>query len=149
MALRATLDRIVARHEALRTCFLSNEAAEPMQMFAPADCGFSLVEHDLRGRLQPDDIAAWCANEVRQPFDLANGPLVRGQLLRLADHEHLLLLTQHHIVTDGWSIGVIVKEIAALYAAFSQNKPDPLPPLTIQYADYAAWQRQRLQGEAL
>ncbi|MCD0256651.1 hypothetical protein JWH11_00235, partial [Xanthomonas melonis] len=70
-------------------------------------------------------------------------------LLRLSAQEHVLLVTQHHIVSDGWSIGVMIGEVTALYAAFSQGQPDPLPPLAIQYADYALWQRQWLQGEAL
>ncbi|MFB9115248.1 condensation domain-containing protein, partial [Xanthomonas arboricola pv. corylina] len=80
---------------------------------------------------------------------MARGPLIRGQLLRLSANEHVLLVTQHHIVSDGWSIGVMIGEVSRLYAAFSQGQPDPLAPLPIQYADYAMWQRQWLQGETL
>ncbi|UUZ56131.1 condensation domain-containing protein [Massilia sp. H-1] len=76
-------------------------------------------------------------------------PLFRGTLLRLADEEHILLLTQHHIISDGWSIGVLVQEVRTLYSAFCQGQSDPLPPLALQYADYAQWQRGWLQGEAL
>ncbi|UUZ51679.1 condensation domain-containing protein [Massilia sp. B-10] len=75
--------------------------------------------------------------------------MFRGTLLRLADEEHILLLTQHHIISDGWSIGVLVQEVRTLYSAFCQGQSDPLPPLALQYADYAQWQRGWLQGEAL
>uniref|UniRef100_UPI00068B5399 non-ribosomal peptide synthetase n=1 Tax=Andreprevotia chitinilytica TaxID=396808 RepID=UPI00068B5399 len=149
-ALLAALDRIVARHEALRTRFPS-VAGQPVQVIAPADTGFSLAEHDLRslhGQAQQDAVQRLAAN-ASEPFDLAHGPLIRGQLLQLADDDHLLLINQHHIISDGWSIGVLVREVSALYAAFSQGQADPLPPLTIQYADYAVWQRQWLQGEVL
>ncbi|HLD68858.1 MAG TPA: amino acid adenylation domain-containing protein, partial [Pseudomonas sp.] len=80
---------------------------------------------------------------------LSRGPLIRGRLLRLDADEHILLVTQHHIVSDGWSVAVLIGEFNALYAAFSQGQEDPLPPLALQYADYAAWQQQWLQGEAL
>src|SRR6185295_6556333 len=78
-----------------------------------------------------------------------NGPLVRGRLLHLAANEHVLLITQHHIVSDGWSINVMIREVAALYTAFLNGGSDPLPALDIQYADYGQWQRQWLQGETL
>jgi amino acid adenylation domain-containing protein len=150
-ALRATLDRIVARHEGLRTTFAAG-ASGPVQVIAPAGCGFALAEHDLRGLEQPEReqaLAELRAAEAAAPFGLAAGPLIRGQLVRLADDEHILLVTQHHIISDGWSVGVLVKEMSVLYAAFSQGQPDPLPPLAIQYADYAIWQRQWLQGDTL
>jgi amino acid adenylation domain-containing protein len=150
-ALRATLDRIVARHEGLRTTF-ANSADGPVQVIAPADCGFALAEHDLRELDQSQReqaLAQLSAAEASTPFDLAADPLIRGQLIRLADDEHILLVTQHHIISDGWSVAILVKEVSALYAAFCQGQADPLPPLAIQYADYAAWQRQWLQGDAL
>ncbi|WP_272902942.1 non-ribosomal peptide synthetase, partial [Xenorhabdus sp. Sc-CR9] len=87
--------------------------------------------------------------EASQPFDFSTGPLIRAQLLKLADHQHHLLLTQHHIITDGWSLNVLLHELSALYRAFTQGQPDPLPPLPVQYADYALWQRQWLQGAVL
>ncbi|WP_408953367.1 amino acid adenylation domain-containing protein [Lysobacter sp. Hz 25] len=150
-ALKATLDRLIARHENLRTCFVEVDGV-PTQVIGSAERGFALDEQDL-GALAPDAretaIAELGATEARAPFDLAAGPLIRGRLLRLADDEHVLLLTQHHIVSDGWSIGVLVREVTALYSAFSQGQADPLPPLAIQYADYAVWQRQWLQGDAL
>ena len=150
-ALRATLDRLVARHEALRTTFHSIDT-EPVQVIAPAESGFALTEQDLRhlvGPAQHEAVLALSAAEACQPFDLTLGPLIRGRLLQVADKEHILLITQHHIISDGWSIGVLIREVTALYTAFSQGQPDPLPPLAIQYADYAAWQRQWLQGETL
>src|SRR6202035_2710140 len=88
-------------------------------------------------------------DEARRPFDLERGPLFRSGLLRLAETEHVLLLTMHHIVSDGWSTGVLLRELAALYAAFLAGRPSPLPELPIQYADFARWQRQWLRGEAL
>ncbi|WP_416768990.1 amino acid adenylation domain-containing protein [Pseudomonas sp. RHF3.3-3] len=150
-ALKAALDRLVARHESLRTTF-RREGEQPVQVIAAADCGFNLVEHDLRHlpRDQAEQQAVQLSEqEAAAPFDLLHGPLIRGSLLRLAEDEHRLLITQHHIISDGWSIGVLVKEFAALYQAFSTGQPDPLPALTLQYVDYAAWQRQQLEGERL
>ena len=80
--------------------------------------------------------------EATAPFDLEHGPLIRGRLVRLAEDEHALLITMHHIVSDGWSIGVVIEELSRLYASFRRGEADPLPALPIQYADYAAWQRQ-------
>ncbi|TFW29136.1 non-ribosomal peptide synthetase/type I polyketide synthase [Duganella callida] len=150
-ALKATLDRIVARHESLRTTFAGVDG-HAVQTIAPADIGFALSERDLRqlsGEERERTLADISAAEVVRPFDLAAGPLIRGQLLRVADDEHVLLLTQHHIISDGWSIGLLVREVSALYAAYVQGNADPLPPLAIQYGDYAAWQQSRLQGDAL
>ncbi|MDQ1924844.1 AMP-binding protein, partial [Massilia pseudoviolaceinigra] len=151
-ALQAALDRILARHEALRTSFVTQDDGQPVQLFAPADVGFALQEVDLSdfiGNEQEAAVVSYTEEEARAPFDLSTGPLIRGCLLRLSDQEHILLVTQHHIVSDGWSIGILVQEFSALYTAFSQQQPDPLPPLSIQYADYAAWQKEWLQGEVL
>jgi hypothetical protein len=87
--------------------------------------------------------------EARRPFDLSAGPLLRSRLLKLAEQEHVLILVLHHIVSDGWSAGVLVREATTLYEAFSAGRPSPLGELAIQYADYAVWQRQRLTGELL
>jgi amino acid adenylation domain-containing protein len=150
-ALRATLDAIVARHEVLRTSFVLLDE-QPVQRIAPAEVGFHLIEHDLSGlpgAAQQQRVNELSGSEATERFDLSTGPLIRGQLLRLGPEEHLLLITQHHIISDGWSIGVMVREVAALYGAFSQGQPNPLPALPIQYADYAVWQRQWLQAEVL
>ncbi|WP_374586473.1 amino acid adenylation domain-containing protein, partial [Pseudoduganella sp.] len=148
-ALRAALDQVVARHESLRTSFVSVDG-KPQQVVAPADAGFPLLVLDLTGLAGAERDAALeriAAEEAGRHFDLAQGPLVRGQLLKLGEHEHRLLVTQHHIVSDAWSVGVLLGEVRALYQAFSQGQADPLPPLALQYADYAAWQRGWLQGE--
>ena len=148
-ALQATLDRIVDRHESQRTRILKREG-DIVQVIDPPGIGFDLRTFDLRGQAPGEqDIAVGhhCAEEFSALFDLADGPLSRGRLLRLADDEHILLITQHHIVSDGWSIGVLIREVMTLYAAFTRGESDPLPPLTLQYADYAIWQRAQLQGE--
>ncbi|WP_245503207.1 non-ribosomal peptide synthetase, partial [Rhizobium leguminosarum] len=149
VAWRRSLDRLFARHEALRCTFVAGED-EPQVQILSGDRGLPLVEHDLRDR--PDAQAALldlCQKEARTPFDLAREPLIRGRLIRLADEEHVFLLTQHHIVSDGWSMGVLMRELSSLYRAFEAGEGDPLPPLAIQYPDYAAWQRQWLSGERL
>jgi amino acid adenylation domain-containing protein len=150
-ALQATLDRVVARHESLRTSFPVSGGV-PSQQIAPEDCGFALQREDLSA-LSADEreamVATRTAEEARAPFDMSVGPLVRGRLLKLTADEHVLLVTQHHIITDGWSFGILMSEVAALYAALTTGQSDPLPPLEIQYADYAQWQRQWLQGEEL
>ncbi|WP_047197779.1 non-ribosomal peptide synthase/polyketide synthase [Caldimonas brevitalea] len=151
VALRRALDRVVARHEALRTRFDAVDG-EAVQIIADEDVGFALAERDLADLHESERefaVTRLATDEAATAFDLAQGPLIRGQLLRLAADEHVLLITQHHIVSDGWSIGVLVEELSALYAAYAQGRPDPLPPLTLQYADYAAWQRGWLQGEVL
>ncbi|HYQ71304.1 MAG TPA: condensation domain-containing protein, partial [Gammaproteobacteria bacterium] len=146
-ALKAALDRIVWRHEVLRTTFSETDGV-PVQVVAPADSGFMHLEHDLTGRPQ-GEVEQLIEEEARQPFDLATGPLIRGRLIRRSETEHILLMTMHHIVSDGWSMGVLINEVGALYQAFSKGQSDPLPPLAIQYADYAVWQRKWLEGEVL
>ena len=148
-ALCAAMNRIVARHEALRTCFGSVDGA-PVQLMAPPDVGLALSRADLSGHANAGaELERLAAEEARAPFDLARGPLIRGCLIRLADDDHVLLVTIHHIVSDGWSMGVLVNEFSALYAAFSQGQSDPLPALPLQYADYAMWPRRWITGEVL
>ncbi|HEU0053621.1 MAG TPA: amino acid adenylation domain-containing protein, partial [Longimicrobium sp.] len=148
-ALARALDRIVARHEVLRTTF-AEAGGTPEQRIAPADIGFHLVEHDLDGRTDTDaELGRLLAEEASAPFDLERGPLIRGRLVRLAADDHLLLMTMHHIVSDGWSSDVLTRELDALYAAFRRGAPDPLPALEVQYADYAVWQRKWVAGEVL
>ncbi|MCA1509305.1 condensation domain-containing protein, partial [Bradyrhizobium sp. NBAIM02] len=148
-AWQRSLDRLFARHEALRSVFVATQGKPGVEVLPP-DAGLPIVEHDLRER--SDAEAAFldlCHEEGRTPFDLARGPLIRGRLIRIADEEHVFLLTQHHIVSDGWSMGVLLRELSQLYRAFEAGQDDPLPPLAIQYPDYAAWQRQWLSGERL
>ncbi|CAM3667937.1 non-ribosomal peptide synthetase [Xenorhabdus thuongxuanensis] len=150
-ALQASLDRIVARHEILRTT-IKMENGTAQQVIANADRGFNLTIKDLsqldeaEKRAALDETAQF---ETNHPFDFALEPLIRGQLLKLTHDEHVLLLTQHHMISDGWSLNILIYELTTLYRAFIQGQDDPLPALTIQYADYALWQRQWLQGEVL
>ncbi|HYR11928.1 MAG TPA: condensation domain-containing protein, partial [Longimicrobium sp.] len=149
-ALRRALDRIVARHEALRTVFAEVDG-EPVQRIAPAEeSPFHLAEHDLRDHAEGGtELRRLMAEEAGAPFDLERGPLIRGRLVRIGDDDHVLLVSMHHIVSDGWSMGVFTRELGALYAAFRAGRPDPLPPLAVQYADYGAWQRRWVEGELL
>ena len=147
-ALICALDGLVNRHETFRTSFYTVDG-EVYQRIGP-DIGFALVREDWRGLPDRQSQLLDCiCEEAGAPFDLEQGPLIRGRLIRLEDDEHVLLVTMHHIVSDGWSMGVFRRELSALYKAFSRGESDPLPPLAIQYADYAAWQRQWLSGERL
>lgn len=148
-ALSRALDRIVARHEILRTTFKLVDG-EPVQQIGPAASGFTLREHDLRGL--PDAQSALqmlMDEEVKIPFDFENGPLVRGCLVALGEREHVLLITMHHIVMDGWSMAVMIRELSTLYRAYRDGQTDPMPELAVQYADYAVWQRRWLAGAVL
>ncbi len=148
-ALRRALDRIVARHEALRTLFIEQDG-EASQLILNTNGGFTLLEHDLSTDADPSAaLARLSEQEAQAPFDLARGPLARGRLVRLAADEHVLLITLHHIIADGWSMGVLIDELGRLYASYSRGEDDPLPPLPIQYADYAVWQRRWIEGEQL
>jgi amino acid adenylation domain-containing protein len=153
-ALRAALDRILFRHEALRTTFALIDG-EPVQRIAPAEeVRFLLMEEDLRLHSDPEaEQARICEIEASAPFDLEHGPLIRGRLLQLPDHKgeqrHALLVTMHHIVSDGWSLAIFNRELSTLYGAFQAGASDPLAPLTIQYPDYALWQRERIQDKLL
>ncbi|MEW5928738.1 MAG: amino acid adenylation domain-containing protein [Gemmatimonadota bacterium] len=141
---------VVRRHEALRTVFRET-AGEPVQVVAPAG-DFPLPVEDL-SPLPPDEREAAArriaGEEARRPVDLEAGPLVRVRLLRLAPEEHVLVLMLHHAVSDAWSFGVLYRELAALYRAFARGEPSPLPEPELQYADFSAWQRERLAGEEL
>ena len=149
-ALRRALDRIVTRHEVLRTTFHLIEG-EPIQRIASAEsANFFLLDQDLS---QSGNTGAGLdqliAREAEEDFDLETGPLIRGRLVRLAEEDHALLITMHHIISDGWSMGILTGELSTLYKAFLQGNPDPLPALDIQYADYTVWQRKWIAGEVL
>jgi amino acid adenylation domain-containing protein len=155
-ALAAALTALVRRHEALRTTFVVGPAGPEQRIADPAPVPLPVL--DLAGpdaRETQERARARFAAVAATPFDLARGPLLRLELLRLGAREHLLIVDQHHAITDGWSIGLLVRELGALYAAARAGAPDPerllalLPPLPVQYADYAVWQRGRLAGEDL
>ena len=144
------VNEVVRRHEILRTTFATVDE-RPVQHIA-AELTVAVSVEDLTNipngerERQAQELAQM---EAQTPFDLVTGPLLRVRLLRLTATEHILVFTVHHIVADGWSMGVLVREIAALYRAYVHQNPSPLPELAIQYADYAAWQRQWLSGPVL
>ncbi len=149
-ALEASLNEVIRRHEALRTTYVEQDGA-PVQ----------IVQASLTLRLTVVDLSEYpedqrelesqklIKHEIGTPFDLEKGPLFMGRLLRLGDRDNILLLVLHHIVLDGWSMGILMRELSTLYEAFVQHRPSPLPELAIQYADHTIWQRNWLQGEAL
>nr|QEO74523.1 AMP-dependent synthetase and ligase [uncultured bacterium] len=149
-ALRWSLDELLCRHESLRTTFpeVDDQAVQSIQPPAP----FEIPKVDLRGlprELRDEEARRLASAQALRPFDLDRGPLVRGLLVRFEDHDHVALFSFHHIVFDGWSIGIFARELSALYGARIAGRPSPLPPLAIQYADFAAWQRQWLRDEVL
>ncbi|WFQ81065.1 amino acid adenylation domain-containing protein [Xenorhabdus sp. SF857] len=150
-AFTSALDHLVSRHESLRTRFVLIDD-QPYQHIDNADTGFSLTCQDLRGLDEISRMARiheLAELETQIPFDFANEPMIRGHLLQLSDKEHVLILTQHHIITDGWSVGILLRELSALYRTAQGKCGNPLPHLPIQYADYAVWQQKWLQGDVL
>ncbi|MDR3637955.1 MAG: amino acid adenylation domain-containing protein [Isosphaeraceae bacterium] len=148
--LERAVNEIVRRHESLRTTFGSADG-DPVQVIAPRlSVALPVFVCDPASGVAPDEQARRVATEESErPFDLARGPLVRCRLVRLAEQRHVLVMVLHHIVADGWSLGVLLRELATLYTAFTRGGPSPLPELALQYADYAAWEREWLRGENL
>ncbi|WP_268944794.1 non-ribosomal peptide synthetase [Pseudomonas sp. KNUC1026] len=145
-ALQAAFDALVARHESLRTRYV--EVDEQPHQVIEAAAPVALVEQDLRG--QPASaVASQVEAEILATFDLEHGPLLRARLLQVDDDEHLLVMTLHHIASDGWSMGVLVREFAAFYNARARQQALVLPTLPVHYADYASWQREQLEGGLL
>src|SRR5262249_9526387 len=142
-AIERSLNEIVARHESLRTTFQIIDD-QPVQAIAPsANLKLHLIDLSAVAESERDEIAQHLITaEVARPFDLMKGPLLRVTLLRMAERDHLAIFTMHHIISDGWAMGILIREISALYEAFSSDQPSPLRPLPIQYADFAVWQRQ-------
>ncbi|MEG5081816.1 amino acid adenylation domain-containing protein [Microcoleus sp. AT8-B4] len=149
-ALQKTFNEIVRRHEALRTN-LAVVSGQPVQKIAAAfHLPINVVDlRNLPKESRQNEANRLTAQEAQRSFNLSNDLLLRVTLLQLDDAEYLLMLNMHHIVSDGWSIGVLIQELGALYTAFASEKPSPLPDLSIQYADFAKWQREWLQGEVL
>jgi Condensation domain len=148
--LEQCINEIVQRHESLRTTFHTVDG-EPVQVIAP-ELKVPMVRIDLSGlpaMRRESEAARLALEEAREPFDLGRGPLLRTKLLQCADDDYVLLLTMHHIVCDAWSMMVFARELTDLYRALVQGRAPPLPDLPIQYADYAAWQRNWLRGDVL
>ncbi len=149
-ALQLTLDELVRRHESLRVTFdiVEGRLIQVIQPALPLPLPIIDLSELPDAEREPEALSL-ALNEAQRPFDLSSGPLLRVGLLRLAEEEHVALITMHHIVSDGWSTGVFIREVAALYEAYTTGAASPLAELPIQYADYAAWQRGWLQGEVL
>ncbi|MDH3600117.1 MAG: amino acid adenylation domain-containing protein [Candidatus Tectomicrobia bacterium] len=149
-ALHRTLTEIVRRHESLRTTFRTESGTPHQVIQPPAPVPMPVVDlSPLPDEAQAAEIQRRAQEESLRPFDLAADRMLRATLLRQSPQTHVLLLTLHHIASDGWSMGVLVREVSRLYEAFTQGLPSPLPELPIQYADFAHWQRQWLQGAVL
>jgi amino acid adenylation domain-containing protein len=147
-ALGAALSRVVARHEVLRTRLVTGADGVPHQVIDPPS-PFPLPVVDVSGEADPAAARLLVAAGTIAPFDLARGPLIRACLIRLGADKHVLALAVHHVASDEWSMQIFRRELSALYGAFRAGEPDPLPPLPVQYADFAVWQRQWLAGEVL
>jgi amino acid adenylation domain-containing protein/non-ribosomal peptide synthase protein (TIGR01720 family) len=149
-ALRAALDALVSRHESLRTTFVTVDGHGMQVVAAGGDIPLRAVDLSTVDTAARDAaVQQALADELSCPFDLRRGPLTRAVLVRLAEDDHVLMLSQHHIVTDGWSVAVLVDELTELYAAAVRRAPASLPELPVQYLDFARWQRERLSGPAL
>src|SRR5262249_12710138 len=147
-ALRRSLEEIVRRHEVLRTTFPSKQG-QPFQQILPAGpVPLAVVDlHDQPSDQRQRALSRLLSQMASEPFDLERGPLLRAILFQLSREEHVLLVAMHHIVTDGWSIPILVQELSTLYAAFCRGESSPLTALPVQYADFACWQREHLQGQ--
>jgi amino acid adenylation domain-containing protein len=149
-ALEQTFDELLRRHESLRTTFDDADGLPVQVISESAELPLTLLDLSALPEQEREAEAARLADEeVRRPFDIARGPLMRVTLLRLGAEEHILLCTTHHIVSDIWSRGVLIREVSRLYAAFSRGESAALPELPIQYADYAYWEREMLRGGVL
>lgn len=149
-ALLRTLNEIVRRHESLRTTFGTRNGS-PVQIIH-SELLLDLSVEDLQSVPEGEresEALRLATEEGQTPFNLRTGPLIRSRLLRLGEQDYLFLITLHHIVSDGWSMGLFFKELNSIYAEFVMGRPSPLPDLQIQYADFAEWQRKSLQGEVL
>src|SRR6185295_870407 len=141
---------VVRRHEVLRTSFAVIEG-QPVQVIAePQPLALPIIDlTELAEAGRGAEVRRLANKESNRPFNLLKGPMLRTTVLKLSQQEHVVLITKHHIASDGWSIGVLVREVAALYEAYAKGETSPLVDLPVQYADYAAWQRNWLQGEML
>ena len=151
VALQKSLMTIVDRHESLRTVFIANIEGEPEQQVRGLQ-DFDVPQHDLR-QLDPVEkdlkLKDIFATDASKDFDLSHDLLLRSKVMQVEDNVHILLVTMHHIASDGWSMSLLINELGTLYNAYSKGLDNPLEPLAIQYADYALWQHRELQGKFL
>jgi amino acid adenylation domain-containing protein len=150
-AMNLAFTTILERHESLRTCFTNGADGQPLQLIQPA-APLAIALTDLSGCAEVErqvKLAELLAENAAQVFDLSCDLMLRARLLKMATDEYILQVTMHHIASDGWSMAILINEFSALYRAYVSGQPNPLPPLAIQYADYAHWQRNWLQGEVL
>ncbi|HEX9986176.1 MAG TPA: amino acid adenylation domain-containing protein [Thermoanaerobaculia bacterium] len=151
-ALRRCFDEIVRRHDTLRTTFRENAQQQPMQVIGAPGAGMALQRISLTHLPEAEreaEAARLASVEGHTPFDLSRGPLFRATVIDLGPDDHALLLTMHHVISDGWSVGILVREIVALYDSEQRGLPSPLAELDVQYADFSEWQREFLSGETL
>ncbi|WP_213781856.1 condensation domain-containing protein, partial [Caballeronia sp. dw_276] len=149
-ALHRTLNEVVRRHESLRTRFVTRDGVAVQEIAAVLEVDLPVLDLSaLDDDKRQQQLHAQLQTQATQPFDLSDGPLIRAALMRLGEADHVVTLTLHHIVSDGWSMGVLVHEVAALYEAFERGEASPLRALPVQYADYAHWQREWLSGAVL
>jgi acyl carrier protein len=149
-ALEYSINEVLRRHASLRTYFITSDDGSPAQVILPP-ATFNLPQRDLRHFPEPErelEVRRVIAEEGQKPFQLSSAPLLRWLLLRTAEEEHIFIITIHHIITDGWSLGVFLSELAMSYESYLEQRPAPLPELLVQYADFAVWQRNWLRGEA-
>jgi len=148
--LKRSFDALINRHESLRTSFMVDEGDLVQVIHEPAASGFILRQSDFRGLENPGELALQYAREqALQPFDLEKGPLIRAHLVQVSEAWYVFLLDLHHIITDGWSNGVLIADLLAFYRAFKDERDNPLDPLRIQYKEYASWQNQLLRAGSL
>jgi amino acid adenylation domain-containing protein len=155
-AFRRAIEEIVRRHESLRTTFSSSEGVARQTIAERFEIALPIIDlSHLPPEIRDFEVRQWLEEDAHRPFELSSGPLIRvatlnlGTSLRSNEPEHIVVFTLHHIVSDGWSRGVLMDEFVSLYAAFVDDRPSPLPELPVQYADYAEWQRRRLSGAFL
>ncbi|HEY5029336.1 MAG TPA: amino acid adenylation domain-containing protein, partial [Candidatus Angelobacter sp.] len=143
------LEEIVSRHESLRTRIEVVEGEPRQVILDKINVPLAVIDLNLQQEEKPEAARRLARDEIQKPFDLQRGPLIRGCLLKLAEQDHVLVVTMHHVISDGWSLGILVREVSRLYKAFSAGEASPLAVLPIQYADYSVWQRQWVSGEML
>ena len=147
---KQAVEEVMRRHESLRTRFVTDEGRGWQEIDEASELDVPVLDlRHMSNDEQSNEVRRLATLEVQKPFDLTRGPLLRLTVLQLAEDEHVLMLTMHHIVSDGWSMTVLMRELIVLYDAFSRGESSPLPELQIQYADYAVWQREWLQGDVL